>query len=461
MIDLGIQIRGRAVFASFIGMAALLAPGVSVAQRPATAPAEGAGRETGAPTSDGQPGIKTDKTTIVLHGALVLDPVRGRLSGARAVVVTNGRIVAVLDNDAGGPPDACRIDLSGLTLLPGLIDLHTHLLLHPYDEAPWNDQVLAESLELRTIRAVPAARATLEAGFTTIRELGTEGAGFADAALRDAIAGGIIVGPRIFAATRAIVATGCYGPSGFDPRWDVPKGAQVADGPVGVRKAVRQQIAAGADWIKVYADYRRKPGDPSTPTFSQEELNAIVDEARSAGVPVAAHASTDEAIRRAVRAGVRTIEHGYEASSEVLALMRERGVVLCPTLTASESMARYAGWKPGEPDHPRITLAKELMRRALASGVTIACGSDAGVFAHGDNARELELMVADGMSPADAVRAATATAARVLGRDDLGRIRKGCAADLVAVRGNPLEDISVLRRPVFVMNDGRIVVDRR
>src|SRR4029077_18966485 len=165
-----------------------------------------------------------------------------------------------------------RIDLAGKTLIPGLMDLHSHLLLHPYNETPWDDQVLKEPLELRTIRAVVAAKATLEAGFTTLRDLGTEGAGFADVALRDAIAMGMIPGPRIFAATRALVASGSYGPAGFDPRWEMPKGAQVVDGADGVRRGVREQIAAGADWIKLYADYRRRPGGPSTPTFSQEEL---------------------------------------------------------------------------------------------------------------------------------------------------------------------------------------------
>jgi imidazolonepropionase-like amidohydrolase len=305
-------------------------------------------------------------------------------------------------------------------------------------------------------------KATLDAGFTTLRDLGTEGAGYADVALRDAVAQGIVPGPRIFAATRALVATGCYGPSGFDPRWEVPKGAQVADGVDGVRRAVREQIAAGADWIKVYADYRRRPGDASTPTYSPEELRAIVDEARSAGLPVAAHAVTDEAIRRSVLAGVATIEHGYGASADVLELMRKHGVVLCPTLAASEAMARYAGWAPETPDHPRITAAKAMFARALASGVSIACGSDVGVFAHGENARELELMVEYGMSPAKALQAATLTAADVLGRaDDLGRLAEGFLADVVAVRGDPLEDISVLRNPVVVVKGGTVAVDRR
>lgn len=403
--------------------------------------------------------------TILLTGGGILDPARHAAPVKRDMLIVDGRIqriapVGAIESPQG--PSARRLDLEGLTLIPGLIDLHSHLLLHPYNEATWDDQVLRESLELRTIRAVVAARNTLQAGFTTLRELGTEGAGYADVALRDAIAAGMIPGPRIFAATRALVATGCYGPSGFDPRWDVPKGAQVADGVAGVRRAVREQIAAGADWIKVYADYRRVRGGPSTPTFSQEELDAIVDEARSAGRPVAAHATTDEAIRRAVRAGVKTIEHGYGASAEVLALMRDRGVALCPTLTASESIARYRGWKPGMPDHRLIEEAKALFARALESGVTIACGSDVGVFTHGDNARELELMAAYGMSPLEAIRSATVTAAGVLGRDkDLGRIAEGFAADLVAVRGDPIADITVLRRPILVLKEGRIVVDER
>lgn len=404
-----------------------------------------------------------ENSTLVLTGARVLDVADGRFLEGHAVVIAGDRITGVQSLPKTDLPDHTRqMNLAELTILPGLIDLHSHLLLHPYDEASWNDQVLIESLELRTIRAVPAMLATLEAGFTTLRDLGTEGAGFADVALRDAVRQGIVRGPRIFAVTRALVATGCYGPSGFDPRWDVPKGAQVADGPAGVRKAVRQQIAAGADWIKVYADYRRRPGDGATPTYSLEELRAIVDEASSAGLPVSAHAVTDEAIRRSVLAGVATIEHGNDASAEVLTLMRDHGVVLCPTLAASEAMARYNGWKPGTPDHPRIVKSKAMFARALASGVTIACGSDAGVFSHGHNGRELELMVEYGMSPADTLRAATTTAAKVLRREnDLGRVAKGYLADLIAVRGNPLEDISVLREPVLVIKNGTIIIDRR
>ena len=399
---------------------------------------------------------------LLLTGARVLDPAGERLLDSRDVLVENGRISAV---GAAGtlqtPAGAQRIDLSGLTLIPGLIEMHSHLLLHPYDETPWDDQVLKEPLELRTIRAVVAAKATLEAGFTTVRDLGTEGAGYADVSLRDAIASGMVPGPRVLTSTRALVATGSYGPSGFDPRWDIPKGAQVVDGPVEMRKAVREQIAAGADWIKVYADYRRRPGI-TTPTFTQEEMAAAVDEARSAGLPVAAHAYTEEGIRRAILAGVKTIEHGTGVTDELLALMKQKGVALVPTLAASEAVSRYAGWKPGEPEPQRVRESREMFARALKSGVTIANGSDVGVFAHGKNARELELMVAYGMSPGQALRAATVTAAAVLRKDkDLGRIAPGYLADLVAVKGDPLAEISVIEAPVVVVKDGRVALNRR
>ncbi len=395
---------------------------------------------------------------LVLKGAQVLDENGASFREGVMVALSDGRIAAITEGSAEGT----TLELEGLHLIPGLIDLHTHLVLYPYDQRSWDDQVMRESVELRTIRGVIGARKTLLSGFTTIRELGTEGAGFADTALRDAVNLGLISGPRILAATRAIVATGCYGPSGFAPRWDLPKGAQVADGVDGVRKAVREQVAAGADWIKVYADYRRVRGGPSTPTFSQEELTAIVDEARSAGRPVASHAATDEAIRRSVMAGVKTIEHGYGASEESLRLMKQHGVVLCPTLAASEAIARYTGWSPGEPDSIRIKTARELMKRALRSGVTIACGSDAGVFAHGTNAKEIELMVEYGMTPEQALEAATRTAAAVLSlENEVGKIRAGFKADLVAVEGDPLQDISALRRVKVVIQGGRIVVDRR
>jgi len=398
---------------------------------------------------------------LLLRGAQVLAPEGGAWQRAD-VYVRDGKIVAVEPALAGERVrDAEALELTGLHLVPGLIDLHTHLLLHPYDETKWDEQVLKESLELRTIRAVVQARATLEAGFTTIRELGTEGAGFADVALRDAIARGLVPGPRVFAATRAIVATGCYGPAGFDPRWEMPKGAQEADGVDGVRVAVRQQLAAGADWIKFYADYRRAPGEGATPTFSLEEMQALVAEATSAKKPVAAHATTDEGARRATLAGVKTIEHGTEIASATLALMKERGVVLVPTLAASEAVARYAGWDGKPPVPERVTAGFATLRKARELGVAIACGSDAVVFAHGDNAREIELLAEVLGSPAAALRAATLDAARVLGRDDLGRIAAGCVADLVVLESDPLADVRALRRVVLVLQAGRVAIDRR
>jgi imidazolonepropionase-like amidohydrolase len=396
---------------------------------------------------------------ILLTGARVLDSDGEGWLEDQSVFVAGGRINRIGPEDRTRLADDVRvIDLEGLYLLPGLIDLHSHLLLHPYDETSWNDQVLRESLELRTVRGVAAAQATLRAGFTTLRDLGTEGAAYADVALRDAIEQGIVPGPRVLASTRAIVAVASYGPFGFDPRWKMPKGAQETNGVAGVRRAVREQVAAGADWIKVYADYRRRPGAPSTPTFSQEELEALVSEATDAGVPVSAHAATDEGIRRAVLAGAKTIEHGYSASHEILELMLSRNVVLCPTLAASEAMAIYGGWKPGTPEPDRVRESREMFQRALEVGVTIATGSDVGVFSHGDNAREVELMVAYGMSAVDALRATTSVAAEVIERgDDLGRVAEGFIADLIAVRDDPLQDPAALRNPSLVMKEGVVV----
>ena len=407
-------------------------------------------------------GAKTPLSLLLLSGARIFNPASEELLDEHEVHITAGRIAQIAPPaELRSPPDTRQIDLTGLTLLPGLMDLHSHLLLHPYREASWDDQVLRESLEFRTVLATVAARATVEAGFTTLRDLGTEGAGFADVALRDAIATGIIPGPRLFVATRAIVATGCYGPSGFDPRWDAPKGAQVADGADGVRRAVREQIAAGADWIKLYADYRRRPDDPPTATFSQAELAAAVDEARSAGRPVAVHAATDEGVRRAVFAGTNTVEHGYYVSDEVLGLMHERGVALCPTLATAEAMSQYDGWTAGQPEPRRMRAARDMFARALARGVTIACGSDVGVFAHGANFRELEVMHAYGMNTMDVLRSATSVAARVLGREsDLGQVAVGYIADLIGVRGDPRQNLDGLRDPEFVLQGGRIIVDR-
>ncbi|MCB9879237.1 MAG: amidohydrolase family protein [Planctomycetes bacterium] len=333
-------------------------------------------------------------------------------------------------------------------LIPGLIDLHTHLLLQPYDLQKWNDQVLLDSDGLRTLRAVRFAERTLWAGFVAIRDLGTEGAGYADVDLVKGMAEGRLRGPRLYPATRAIVQRGRYGPEPNDP--SVKKGAQCVDGVDEIVAAVREQVEGGAAWIKVYADYGYGPGGSVAPTFSLDELQALCDEAKRLGRPVAAHAQTDEGMRRAVLAGVATIEHGAGGSAETFALMKEKGVVLCPCLAANEAIVAYAGHKG--PIVERLNAAKIGFQRALAAGVTIACGSDAGVFTHGDNAHELELMVAYGMRPEQALRAATATAAKVLGADDLGAVKAG-ASGFVVLDADPLQDIAALRRVRAVVRE--------
>lgn len=370
-------------------------------------------------------------------------------------------VVTVLDGIAAIEPaskhDTVDRDFGDAWVIPGLIDLHTHLLLKPYDQMSWDDQVLRESTELRTLRARVHGVDALWAGFVAIRDLGTEGAGFADVALQRAIAEGLATGPRIWTSTRAIVRRGWYGPSPDDPA--VPKGAQTVEGEAEIREAVRAQAAAGAQWIKVYADYRKQKGGAAEPTFSVEDLAALVDEAGKAGLPVAAHATTDEGIRRAAVAGARTIEHGGGASAETLRVLRERGVVLVPCLAANEAIVRQAGHVG--PIVERLNAAKAGFQRALAAGVTIGCGSDAGVFRHGDNARELELMVAYGMTPAQALASATTVAADVLGAKDLGVVRKGARCGLVVLGADPLVDVGALRQVRAVVRESDELLARR
>jgi len=399
-----------------------------------------------------------DDPVVLLTPARVFDGIA--MHDGWSVLVRGDRILlAGAGAEAAAPPDARRIALPGMTLLPGLIEAHSHLLLHPYNETTWNDQVLHEALALRVARAVNHARATLEAGFTTVRDLGSEGAGEADVGLKQAIEQGIIPGPRMLVVTRAIVATGSYGPRGFDPRWDVPQGAQEASGLDEVTRVTRSQIANGADWIKVYADYRWGPAGEARPTFSLEELTRIVETARSSGRPVVAHSVTPEGMRRAVFAGVETIEHGDGGTVEVFRLMAQRGVALCPTLSVGEAVRQYRGWKKGVgPEPAELTEKRASFRRALAAKVPICAGSDVGVFTHGDEARELELMVEYGMPVLDVLRAATSGNARILHLDDrLGSVRNGLLADLIAVEGDPSEQISALRRVRLVMKGGQLV----
>jgi imidazolonepropionase-like amidohydrolase len=376
-----------------------------------------------------------------------------------SVVVRDGRIAAA---GPSGRLDAPRgaevVTLAGLTLLPGLIEGHSHMLLHPYNETAWNDQVLNESLAERVARATVHARATLMAGVTTARDLGTEGAGYADVGLKRAIDLGVIPGPRLIVTTRAIVATGSYNPKGA-PEFTLPKGAEPADGHDDLIKVTRDQIGRGADWIKIYADYRWGPDGTAQPTFTQDELALVVEVAASSGRPVVAHAATAEGMKRAVLAGVRTIEHGDGGDAEVFRLMAERNVALCPTLAAGDAILQYGGWQPGiDPDPARIRQKRAGFQLALQHGVPMCFGGDVGVYAHGDNVRELELMVDYGMTALDAVRAATSSNARFFGiEDEVGTVREGLLADLIAVEGDPTRDISVLRNVRFVMKGGEIV----
>ena len=378
----------------------------------------------------------------------------------QAVLVLDDTIAAVDEPGNIQAPAGCTTrQFPGATLLPGMIEGHAHLLLHPYNETPWNDQVLRESHAERAIRGALHAERTLQAGFTTVRDLGSEGAGYTDVGLKQAIEKGVVPGPHLLVAGKAIVATGSYGPAGFNEQVTVPLGAEEADGVDALTRVVRDQIGHGADVIKVYADYRWGPDGSAQPTFTQRELELIVELASSSGRPVVAHAATAEGMRRAILAGVSTIEHGDGGTPEVFALMAERGVALCPTLAAGDAILQYRGWNKGvDPEPERITQKRASFTEALEAGVTIVAGGDVGIFPHGDNVRELEMMVDYGMSPLSVLRSVTSGNAEVFGMADrLGRIAPGLLADLVVVQGNPLENIGALREVTFVLLGGATV----
>ncbi len=398
---------------------------------------------------------------ILLRPARVFDGVNTSPHDGWQVLVEGDRIAAAGPNIAA-PAGAKVIDLPGATLLPGMIEGHSHLFLHPYNETLWDDQVLHEPLALRTARAVVQAERTLDAGFTSERDLGTEGAGFADVGLKKAIDQGIVPGPRLLVATKAIVARGAYGPKGFEPGVAVPQGAQEVAGVDEIIRAVRDQVAAGADIVKFYADYHWGKGEPSRPTLSQAELNAGVAAAHDAGRLVAVHASTAEGMRRAVLAGADTIEHGYGGTAEVFKLMHDRGTALCPTIGASEAYARYfEHWDGKEPAPESVQENRRSFQLAMKSGVPICMGGDVGVFAHGQNWLEMDAMQRAGMPAAQVMIAATSGNAHILRLTDRGAIKPGLLADLVAVDGDPTRDVNAVRRVRLVMKGGQIVQARQ
>lgn len=381
-----------------------------------------------------------------------------QLHSGWVVLVKNNYIEAAGAMNFKLPTGTQIIELKGTTLLPGLIEGHSHLFLHPYNETSWDDQVLKESRAERTARAVNHAKATLMAGFTTVRDLGTEGAMYDDAGLKKAIEKGVIPGPRMIVATRAIVARGAYGPKSESPDVDLPQGAEEVAGLEELSKAIRSQIGHGADVIKVYADYRYGPDGETQPTFSDIELGWLVGNTISSGRKAVAHASSPEGMKRAINAGVATIEHGDNGTPEVFKLMKEKNVALCPTLAAGDAIEQYLGWKKGtDPEPERITNKKKTFLQALDAGVTICMGGDVGVYTHGDNAREMELMVEYGMKPLEVLKSSTSVNADVFGyAGKIGRIKKGLFADIIAVEGDPSADIKNIRKLKLVMKNGVI-----
>ena len=394
---------------------------------------------------------------ILLRPARVFDGVNPQPHEGWTVLVDGDRIVAAGPNLAV-PAGARIIDLPGTTLMPGMIEGHSHLFLHPYNETLWDDQVLHEPLALRTARAVVQADRTLLGGFTTERDLGTEGAGFADVGLKQAIDQGIVPGPRLLVSTKAIVARGAYGPKGFEPGVAIPQGAQEVAGVDEIVRAVRDQVAGGADIVKFYADYHWGKGEPSRPTLSQAELNAGVAAAHDTGRLVAVHATTAEGMRRAILAGADTIEHGYGGTAEVFRMMHDRGTALCPTIAASEAYARYfQHWNGLEPAPESVQENRRSFQLAMRSGVPICMGGDVGVFTHGQNWLEMEAMQRAGMPAPQVLIAATSGNARILRLTDRGQVKPGLLADLVAVDGDPTRDVSAVEHVRLVMKGGKVV----
>jgi imidazolonepropionase-like amidohydrolase len=393
---------------------------------------------------------------IAIRAGRLLDPASGRIDQNVTVVVRGDRIESV---GAAPPAGATTIDLTGYTVLPGLVDAHTHVMLQPEDEE-WPPPVVYKTQAFRTIQGVAAAKRDLEAGFTTLRDLDSEGAGLADVALRDAIEKGIVPGPRLLVATYAITITaGHMNITGVNPEADLPDLAAIADTRESMVTEVRRQVKAGADWIKLYATGTLRHVDRKTlepvGQVSEEDAAAVVAEARRWRKDVAAHAYGGDGAKNAIRGGIRSLEHGMFLDDEAIQLMKERGTFYCPTM-----IAYVGGLKADKTDFTSRLVArhKDSFQRAMKAGVKIVFGTDAGAVEHGTQAGEFELMVSYGMSPLDAIRAATTRAAELLRREgEVGTLAKGGYADLIAVEGNPLEDIKALQHVRFVMKGGDVV----
>ncbi|HKF01036.1 MAG TPA: amidohydrolase family protein [Candidatus Sulfotelmatobacter sp.] len=408
-------------------------------------------------------GQNASAKTVALHCGSLFDG-RGDSLRKNVFVVIEGD--KIKDVAAAAPTGAEVVDLSRETCLPGLMDTHTHVLLQgDITAADYDQQLLKQSPEYRTILATVNARRALEYGFTSIRDLETEGAGYADVDVKKAINEGVIPGPRMHVATRALDVTGAYPLQGYAPTVMVPRGVQLVDGADNARQAVREQISHGADWIKVYSDrsYRvREDGVlDDIPTFTLDELRAIVDEAHRERHKVASHAMALNGVHNSVEAGVDSIEHGNYIAEEDLKTMASRGIYYVPTIFVGEYVAQGRAAEGAPVWVKMIQIHEDTFRRAMKAGVKIAFGTDAGGFDWKVNpAKEFSSMVKFGMTPAQSIRAATVTAAELLGvKDSLGTLEAGKLADVVAVPGDPLSDVSAMEKVDFVMKGG--VVYRR